>query len=220
MDNNDLKKWLTEQVSYLEKTKEQPEKFAWDPEYDLQLAAFRLAIEALHGTCNHFREVTKMVPLTLKQLQEMNGEPVWITSVKKDGKIPSRWVLYSGKSESRDREDVYVFATTGGIAQGYNGAAYGKTWLAYDYQPARSNRRTWVSVNERNADAAEEYFSDLLTFYRKTANDIFRRDNEGRQISNQTYSAEYQKWLGMQAAMREVLEYFSKYDLGERNEEE
>ena len=24
MDNNDLKKWLTEQVSYLEKTKEQP----------------------------------------------------------------------------------------------------------------------------------------------------------------------------------------------------
>ena len=64
-----------------------------------------------------------------------------------------------------------------------------------------------------NADAAEEYFSDLLTFYRKTANDIFRRDNEGRQISNQTYSAEYQKWLGMQAAMREVLEYFSKYDL-------
>lgn len=77
MDNNDLKKWLTEQISYLEKTKEQPDKFAWDPEYDLQLAAFRLAIEALHGTCNHFREVTKMVPLTLEQLQEMNGEPVY-----------------------------------------------------------------------------------------------------------------------------------------------
>ena len=67
-----------------------------------------------------------------------------------------------------------------------------------------------------NADAAEEYFSDLLTFYRNTANDIFRRDNEGRDASNQTYSAEYQKWLGMQIAMREVLEYFSKYDLCER----
>ncbi|WP_394970207.1 DUF551 domain-containing protein [Candidatus Allofournierella merdipullorum] len=152
MDNNDLKKWLTEQVSYLEKTKEQPEKFAWNPEYDLQLAAFRLAIEALHGTCNHFREVTKMVPLTLKQLQEMNGEPVWITSVKKDGKIPSRWVLYSGKSESQEREDVYVFATTGGIAQGYKGATYGKTWLAYAYQPTHINRMTWVSVSERMPD--------------------------------------------------------------------
>ena len=145
MDNNDLKKWLAEQISYLEKTKEQPEKFAWDPEYDLQLAAFRLAIEALHGTCNHFREVTKMVPLTLEQLQEMNGEPVWITSVKKDGKIPSRWVLYSGKSESQEREDVYVFATTGGIAQGYKGAAYGKTWLVYDYPPAHIDREEWTA---------------------------------------------------------------------------
>ena len=40
-----------------------------------------------------------------------------------------------------------------------------------------------------NADAAEEYFSDLLVFYRNTANDIFRKDNEGRHASNQTYSA-------------------------------
>ena len=60
-----------------------------------------------------------------------------------------------------------------------------------------------------NADAAEEYFSDLLVFYRNTANDIFRKDNEGRHASNQTYSAEYQKYVGMQMAMRKVLEYFS-----------
>ena len=91
-------------------------------------------------------------PLTLEQLREMDGKPVWITSVKKDGKIPSRWVLYSGKSESRDREDVYVFATTGGIAQGYKGAAYGKTWLAYAYPPAHIDRCAWVSVNERMPD--------------------------------------------------------------------
>lgn len=70
-----------------------------------------------------------------------------------------------------------------------------------------------------NADAAEEYFSDLLVFYRKTANDIFKRDNEGRSASNHIYSAEYQKWLGMQVAMREVLEYFGKYDLGESKKE-
>lgn len=66
-----------------------------------------------------------------------------------------------------------------------------------------------------NADAAEEYFSDLLVFYRNTANDIFRRDNNGRHASNQIYSAEYQKYVGMQIAMREVLEYFSKFDLCE-----
>lgn len=66
-----------------------------------------------------------------------------------------------------------------------------------------------------NPDAAEEYFSMLLTSYRDTANDIFRRDNEGRHASEQHYSAEYQKYVGMQIAMREVLEYFGKFDLGD-----
>ena len=66
-----------------------------------------------------------------------------------------------------------------------------------------------------NPDAAEEYFSMLLTSYRDTANDIFRRDNEGRHASEQHYSAEYLKYVGMQIAMREVLEYFGKFDLGD-----
>lgn len=66
-----------------------------------------------------------------------------------------------------------------------------------------------------NPDAAEEYFSMLLTSYRDTANDIFRRDNEGRDASNQHYSSEYQKYVGMQIAMREVLEYFGEFDLDE-----
>lgn len=69
-----------------------------------------------------------------------------------------------------------------------------------------------------DADAAEEYFSDLLVYYRNTANDIFRRDNEGRHASEHIYSAEYQKYVGMQIAMREVLEYFSKYDLADVQE--
>ena len=53
----------------------------------------------------------------------------------------------------------------------------------------------------------------LLTYYRNTGNDIFKRDNEGRHASDQIYSAEYQKYLGMQIAMREVLEYFAKFEL-------
>lgn len=69
-----------------------------------------------------------------------------------------------------------------------------------------------------NADAAEEYFSDLLFYYKKTGDDIFNRDNEGRHSTNFIYSAEYQKYVGMQIAMREVLEYFSKYDLADVQE--
>ena len=69
-----------------------------------------------------------------------------------------------------------------------------------------------------NADAAEEYFTCLCTYYRDTRNDILKRDNEGRHASEQVYSAEYQKFLGMELAMREVLEYFSKFDLGPTGE--
>lgn len=65
-----------------------------------------------------------------------------------------------------------------------------------------------------NADEAEDYFSSLCAYYRNLKNDIFKRDNEGRSVSDQIYSAEYQKTLGMEIAMREVLDYFSKFDLG------
>ena len=66
-----------------------------------------------------------------------------------------------------------------------------------------------------DANEAEEYFTMLCTSYRHTANDIFKRDNEGRHASEHIWSAEYQKYLGMQMAMREVLEYFSKFELGD-----
>ena len=68
-----------------------------------------------------------------------------------------------------------------------------------------------------DADAAEEYFTDLAVFYKNTANDIFKRDNEGRHASEHIWSAEYQKYLGMQIAMREVLEYFLKFELQQPN---
>lgn len=68
-----------------------------------------------------------------------------------------------------------------------------------------------------NADNAEEYFTSLCVSYRDTANNIFNRDNEGRHASKHIYSAEYQKYVGMQIAMREVLEYFSKFELAAPN---
>ena len=63
-----------------------------------------------------------------------------------------------------------------------------------------------------NADAAEEYFSSLCAYYRDEKNRIFKRDNEGRHPSELIYSAESQKLPGKELAMREVLEYFSKFD--------
>lgn len=64
-----------------------------------------------------------------------------------------------------------------------------------------------------DADAAEEYFTNLCIYYRDSRNRMFKRDNEGRNSANPCYSAEYQKLLGKEMAMREVLEYFSKFDV-------
>lgn len=74
-------------------------------------------------------------PLTLEQLREMGGEPVWVTSARERGNIPSRWVLFAGVSKSKRNSDVFAFATTGGIAQGYEAVNYGKTWNAYRRPP-------------------------------------------------------------------------------------
>lgn len=65
-----------------------------------------------------------------------------------------------------------------------------------------------------NADNAEGYFANLCVYYRTEKDRIFKRDNGDRHPSEMVYSAEYQKFLGMELAMYEVLEYFSKYELG------
>ena len=90
---------------------------------------------ARNGTGNAPALTQPNEPLTLEQLREMNGEPVWVTSARERGNIPSRWVLFAGVSKSKRNSDVFVFATTGGIGQGYEAVNYGKTWNAYRRPP-------------------------------------------------------------------------------------
>ena len=100
------------------------------PENEEQAKAYFWARKALRSTLTPPNE-----PLTLEQLREMGGEPVWVTSARERGNIPSRWVLFAGVSKSKRNSDVFVFATTGGIAQGYEAVNYGKTWNAYRRPP-------------------------------------------------------------------------------------
>lgn len=67
-------------------------------------------------------------PLTLEELREMVGEPVWISPAKEKGKVPARWMLVSGYNPNKN---IYLFAPSCNITQGYDGKSYGKTWLAY-----------------------------------------------------------------------------------------
>lgn len=76
----------------------------------------------------HFPDTTKMVPMTLEKLREMNGQPVWV----KDKQMPelSGWGIM--------RDDV---------CDSYRGVffieEYGKRWIAYAYPPAHIDREAW-----------------------------------------------------------------------------
>lgn len=76
-------------------------------------------------------------PLTLEELREMDGEPVWIAPKKEGGKIPARWMLVSAHSTE---VDLYLFQPNSGIAQGYTGKSYGTSWLAYRHKPREEDR--------------------------------------------------------------------------------
>ena len=63
-------------------------------------------------------------PLTLEQLREMDGEPVWVVSI--DGEWASGWYVLASHSR-------YGFIPKG---RGFLAADdFGKTWLAYRRPP-------------------------------------------------------------------------------------
>jgi hypothetical protein len=69
-------------------------------------------------------------PLTLEQLRERVGKPVWIDIIGYMGNMTSEWGLVNGCMKSIE--------TSSGYALYYDdddGDDYGKTWLAYDHEP-------------------------------------------------------------------------------------
>lgn len=89
-------------------------------------------------------------PLTLEQLREMGGQPVWVQTpgVEKYG----RWVIVAGVDTEYGQKTLYC--------QGdYTCRDYGKTWLAYSYPPAHIDREAWKSEWKEytGADAGFHY---------------------------------------------------------------
>ena len=88
----------------------------------------------------HTNEIRAMVadtlaagndPLTLEELREMDGEPVWIETT--DIKKANRWAFVDVGSEV-----VRFFETRCGVkcpVMGNLFRTYGKTWLAYRRKP-------------------------------------------------------------------------------------
>lgn len=105
------------------------------------ISAHEMAITALRSAHAgdsigyHFPDTTKMVPLTLEQLREMDGRPVRMEDLT-GGTLWNQWIIFE-----RHTDDGFI--PRGG---GYFGCdSYGVKWLAYAYPPAHIDREAWTA---------------------------------------------------------------------------
>ena len=101
-----------------------------DSRYTILREALDMAISALRQQ-EHFREVTKKVePLTLDELREMDGEPVWIVEEPDWG----HWELSADADDYvADREPSFYGMKHNDPAGRYGLHKLG--WLAYRQKP-------------------------------------------------------------------------------------
>ena len=87
--------------------------------------AIDIALAALRAQ----EETEKNEPLTLDELRQMDGEPVWLETgeVSIDEQIVGRWDIIHSVS------DTYMVLMGGG--NGFRLDNYGKTWIAYRHRP-------------------------------------------------------------------------------------
>lgn len=125
-------------------------------QHKVTVDALDLAISALRSMPeireSDFRNATKLAsisesgkPLTVEQLRQMNGSPVWIE--KQDNELENSWGIVC---LSCNQEYVMSFIT---VFQGYamlkvHFSEYGKTWLAYSYPPAHIDRSKWEACRK------------------------------------------------------------------------
>lgn len=96
------------------------------PEWAEQISVLETCLEAVRGYGND--------PLTLEQLRNMDGKPVWGVSLI-NGK-PGEWFIVRVVNMSQ-----CWFIACAGASQGFGDKdTYGKTWLAYAYPPAHIDR--------------------------------------------------------------------------------
>lgn len=118
-----------EAISVIENEIQIDVRLCTDKQVDKFQTALYMAISALRA------EPTGKA-LTLEQLREMDGKPVWIKNFEEPEK--SQWRLCHW-----DRGKYLVLQ--GISVRGYLVEDYSKQWLAYAYPPAHIDREAWTA---------------------------------------------------------------------------
>lgn len=106
---------------------EQQKAYEWAKNQNYQSVAAQYA-RLLAGALEekiHSRPISENKTLTIEQIQQMNGKPVWVVGKTHLGKDSSgTWALVHIKNS----EAIGFLGT-------YKFKGYGKTWLAYTTEP-------------------------------------------------------------------------------------
>ncbi|MBS5135873.1 MAG: hypothetical protein KHZ05_10610 [Oscillospiraceae bacterium] len=103
-------------------------------------AIIRKAMEELSGMTrvDHPASTDKMVPLTLEQLREMDGKPVWVMEQPDWG----HWELSEDADDYFSDRDTGLYGLTYPDPEG-KGGVHKLGWIAYAYPPAHIDREAW-----------------------------------------------------------------------------
>lgn len=82
---------------------------------------------------DHFPDPKKMVPLTIEQLREMDGWPVWVEVLDLRFNEENQWAICNAEYQMMTLKDGFKLFFCG----------YESNWLAYAYPPAHIDREAW-----------------------------------------------------------------------------
>ena len=131
----------------------------------------------------HFRDDTKMVPLSLEQLKQMDGKPVWVED-KCNPKL-SAWGNVCGDACVVFHKQKYYGA--------YHIEDYKERWIAYSYPPAHIDRSGWISVGKRLPDSGEEVrlFCETISGFQYQCQGFYVSPDTYRNDSGYSWDDEY-----------------------------
>lgn len=133
-------KYLTEEIRSLRIA---PKINGCGPEnWEEQLEIMETCLEAVRSA--HFADAGKMQPLTLEQLREMDGQPVWIVEQPDWG----HWELSEDADDYFSDRDPGLYGLTYPDPEG-KGGIHKLGWIAYAYPPSHVDLQAWINVEDR-----------------------------------------------------------------------